>query len=127
MSEKNDLSDTEKEALHQLQLGKENIRQAYGQLLEFHHNIGRGMNHIKKASDLLEEGGREDEAKEVSDVVPMNVMEDFWSWKLTDRFEDGMLNDVLEADSEVRENLADGERHINEKEMEQKRKEDYWD
>lgn len=127
MSEKNNLSDTEKEALHQLQLGKENIRKAYGQLLEFHHNTGRGMNHMKEAADLLEEAGRKDEAEKVGDLVPANVMDDFWTWELTDQFEDGMLKDVLETDSEVRGSLADGDRHINEKEMEKERKENYWD
>lgn len=127
MGKKDNLTEKEKEALHELQLGKENIRKAYGQLLEFHHNIGRGMNHIKQAADLFREAGRDEQAEKVGSVVPMNIMEDFWSWKLTDRFEDGLLKDVLDVDSEVRENLANGERHINEKQMEKERKEDYWD
>lgn len=127
MSDRDNLTEKEKEALHELQLGKENIRKAYGDLLEFHHEVGRGMNHIKRSSDILSEEGKDEQAEKLADVVPMNVMNDFWTWELTDRFEDGLLKEVLDVDSEIRENLVDGERHINEKEMEEYRKENYWD
>lgn len=127
MSDNNNLSDKEKKALHELQLGKEKVRKGYGKLLEFHHNIGDGMNHFNKATDLLEEAGREEEAEKLGKIVPENVVEDYWTWKLTDKFEDGLLSDVLETDSAIREKMVDGERHVYEEEIEEKRKEEYWD
>ena len=127
MSENDELTETEIEALHELQLGKENIRKGYGKLLDFHHNIGRGINHFKKASELLDEAEKNEESKKVKDVIPENAIEDYWTWELVDKFEDKMLKHVLDVDSSVRDELADGERHINEKKMEEQRKDMYWD
>lgn len=121
-----ELTDEEKEALHQLQLGKENIRKAYGKLLGFHHDIGSGMNHFQKAADILEDADRE-ESEVIADIVPEDAVDECWTWEIVDKFEDGLLRDVLNADSSVREKMVDGERHINEYEMETRRKREYWD
>lgn len=127
MGDNSNLTEKEIEALHQLQLGKEHIRKAYGQLLGCHHEVGRGMNKIKKATEILEDCEREDLSEEVGSIVPANATSDRWTWEIVDDFEDNLLEDVLKTDKEVREELADGQRHINEEQMENMRKSSFWD
>lgn len=121
------LSDEEMEALHEMQLGKEDIRKAYGQLVQFHHNIGSGMNHFKKAADKLEEADMKNESDEVGEIVPKDVIEGYWTWKLIEEFEEDFFQDVMSTESDVREKLSDGEEHVNEQLMEKRRKENYFD
>lgn len=129
MEDQNDFDLTEKEieALHHLQLGKEDIKKARGYLMDFHHEIGSGMNHYKKAHELLEEVDRDKSADEISEMVPRDVIEGYWSWKLVEEFESHFYDPVSDAEESVRDRMADGEEHINEQIMEKDRKRKFWD
>lgn len=115
-----DLSQETVDALHELQLARENIYRAYGTLLSFHHRIGRAMNRYNNAIEQLEEAGHADLAEqELMEPVSLGVIDDRWTWSLVEEFQDGFLDATLTAEARVRDELANGDRHIYEQHLEQ--------
>jgi hypothetical protein len=111
-----ELTETEREALHALQLGLEHVDRGYGHLLGFHHQVGRGMDRLAAAEELLREAGHGEFADRLrDDLLPAGVVEDRWSYELVEAFADGMQADVHDFDSSVRERLVGGRRHVRER------------
>ena len=52
-----DVAEAEQEALHELQLGVKNRYRGYGSPFDFHHLIGRWIEHLHDAEELLREAG----------------------------------------------------------------------
>ncbi len=118
-----DLTDEERVALHELQLGIEHLYRGYGSLLEFHHTIGRGMDHLDEAEAKLRESGHEEIANRLRDEhLPRGIFEDTWSYEVVETFKRDFLSDVTTFEEETREELADGRQHITER-----RQQDAWD
>lgn len=115
-----DLTEAEIEALHHLQLGKENVHKAHGHLIEFHHKIGRSMDHFDEAASLLAASGSEEAADDLRAVMDLGVVPGRWSWWVVDQFEDHFLETVLGAEREVRATVGgeSSRRHLAEREME---------
>ncbi|WP_435349022.1 hypothetical protein [Haloarchaeobius sp. HRN-SO-5] len=111
-----ELTDEEEEALHELQLGIENLYRGYGSLLEFHHTIGHGMDHLHDAEEMLREAGHEETADRLRDeVLPAGVFEDRWSYEVVESFKRDFLADVADFEEQTREELAGGREHITER------------
>ncbi|MFU8867479.1 hypothetical protein [Natronococcus sp.] len=111
-----ELSETEEAALHDLQLGIEYVHRAYGNLLQFHHELGHAMDRIGDAEDELREAGREEWADRLrDDHLPAGAISDRWTYELVEEFSDGFLEDVDAFEDEVREELADGIDHVTER------------
>lgn len=117
-----DLSETERQALHELQLGVEHVHRGFGALLECHHEIGNGMDHLEEARTLLAAAGHAEDAGELrDDLLPAGVFEDNWTYELVEAFRDGFLDDVDAFEQDVRDRLADGERHVAERRTQRER------
>lgn len=115
-----DLTDTEREALHDLQLGVEYIYRGYGNLLEFHHTIGHGMDYFDDAESKLREAGRTDMADRLRDEqLPTGMLNENWTYELVEAFEHDLLADVTAFEDEIREDLADGQKHVSERRQQQ--------
>jgi hypothetical protein len=111
-----DLTDGERTALHELQLGVEGVHRAYGHLLAFHHAIGRSMDHFASAEPELRAAGHEAHADAIRDChLPAGVIDDRWSYELVEAFETGFLADVTAFDAAVRADLASGQSHVTER------------
>jgi len=111
-----DLTDGERAALHELQLGVEGVHRAYGHLLAFHHAIGRSMDHFASAEPELRAAGHEAHADAIRDChLPAGVIDDRWSYELVEAFETGFLADVAAFDAAVRADLASGQSHVTER------------
>jgi hypothetical protein len=111
-----DLTDGERAALHELQLGVEGVHRAYGHLLAFHHAIGRSMDHFASAEPELRAAGHEAHADAIRDChLPAGVIDDRWSYELVEAFETGFLADVTAFDAAVRADLASGQSHVTER------------
>jgi len=116
-----DLSETELEALHRAELGKEWLRRAHGTLVEVHHATGHAMDHMNEAETMLREAGHTDLADQLRDeLLPTGAIEDRWTYDLLESFESGILTDVTAYERRVREKIADGERHITERRQERR-------
>ncbi|WP_318568197.1 hypothetical protein [Salinigranum marinum] len=110
------LTDDERAALHELQLGVEGVHRAYGHLLAFHHAIGRSMDHFASAEPELRAAGHEAHADAIRDChLPAGVIDDRWSYELVEAFETGFLADVTAFDAAVRADLASGQSHVTER------------
>ena len=122
------LSEAELEALHEVELGVENLHRAHGHLVTFHHNTGRAMDHLATAERHLRESGHVDLADSLRDehlprgVVPPCDSEETtagrWSYDLLERFQESFLADLVSFGDAVHEQVADGRRHVAEREQE---------
>jgi hypothetical protein len=111
-----DLTDGERTALHELQLGIEGVNRAYGHLLAFHHAIGRSMDHFAAAEPHLRDAGHEEYADTIRDRhLPAGVVDDRWSYELVEAFEQGFLAEVTAFDEAIRADLAGGQSHVTER------------
>ena len=111
-----DLSDAEREALHELQLGLEHVYRGYGALLTFHHQIGHAMDHVAEAEVRLRAAGHEQWADELRDhLLPAGAVDDLWKYELVEAVSDGFLRDVTDFEADVRDGLADGVGHVTER------------
>jgi hypothetical protein len=116
MTDPFDLSRRERDALHELQLGTEQVHRAYGHLLAFHHAVGRGMDHFDEAERLFRDTGHTDPADELRDrLLPAGVVDDSWSYELVESFQSGFYRDVTAFEDDVRRDLADGVGHVTER------------
>ncbi len=113
------LSETELEALHEVELGLEWLQRAQGSLLEFHHATGHGMDHLEDGAALLEESGHHELAGAVrTEALPQGVVDDRWSYDVVESFQSTLLTTVVTLEARVRDELSDGARHVAERKQE---------
>jgi hypothetical protein len=114
------LTEPERAALHRIELGLERLQRAQGSLLEFHHSVGHGVEHLAAAEEHLREAGHDDLADRVRDrCLPQGVTDrDRWSYAVVEGFQDGLLADVKGFETEARTAIADGRRHVVERRQE---------
>lgn len=116
-----DLTDTEREALHRLQLGLEHVYRGYGALLSCHHSIGHGMDHVEAARELLREAGHDEYAAALRDeVLPAGFVGDQWTYELVDAARTGFVAEVTDIERAIREDLADGRPHVSEQRLQRR-------
>lgn len=115
------LTDEEREALHELTLGIEHVHRAYGHLLAFHHEVGRGMDKFDNARERLREAGHDALADRLRDeVLPAGVVGNQWSYEVVEACECDLIEPATEAEQAVREALAGGLRHVTEREQQRR-------
>jgi hypothetical protein len=111
-----DLTENERAALHELQLGVEGFNRAYGHLLAFHHAVGRSMDHFAAAESELRAADHTEHAETIrTRHLPAGVIDDRWSYELVEAFERGFLAEVVTFDEAVRADLAEGQSHVAER------------
>jgi hypothetical protein len=132
MNDDDTLTETEREALHEVELGVEHLHRAHGHLVSFHHSTGRAMDHLAAAEETLREAGHESLADDLRDeylprgVVPApdgDPTAGRWSYDLLECFQDAFLADIVDFGGRVREEVADGRRHVTERAQERAWKE----
>ncbi|WP_254863855.1 hypothetical protein [Halovivax gelatinilyticus] len=116
----NELTEPDREALHEVELGFEWLLRAQGELIEFHHATGHGMDHLDVAESKLREAGHVELADELrTSVLPHGVVDgDRWSYDVLEDFQNTVLTEVNEFEARVRTELADGHRHVAERHQE---------
>lgn len=111
------LSESQRQALHEVELGLEWLVRAQGHLVEFHHATGHAMDHLADAEALLRASGYDGLADQIRDHhLPRGVTaQDQWSYAVLEGFQEGLLNDVTAFERRVRDRIANGRRHVNER------------
>lgn len=107
-----DLTSTEASALQEVERGLEEFRRAHGALVEYHHAVGRGIEHFEAAGEDLpaEHVTLADRIEE--EILPAGVTADGkLTYQVVAEFEDGILPTVEALSADVFETLADGERY----------------
>lgn len=122
------VNDIDCDSLHEVELCIERLHRAHGHLVAFHHNIGRGMNHLAAAEQGLRDAGHRDIADTIRDnYLPRGVIagdgspdpiDGRWSYDILENFEDVFLTDIVDYGREIHERLSGGARHVAEREQE---------
>jgi hypothetical protein len=108
-----ELTDDEREAIHEIERGTEWIHRAHGDLVELHHAVGRAMEHYEAAADALadEHDGLADRLE--AEVLPAGLTEaGHLSYELVREFEGSFLAGVEAVHDDAVDELADGERYV---------------
>jgi len=108
-----DLTDTEAEAVHEIELGIEWLHRAYGELVELHHKTGHGFDHFDEAVSLLREAGRDDLADTLEqEHLSSGIVDGRWTYDLLEAFDEGLYDDLTDFEHRAREQITDGKRHV---------------
>lgn len=112
-----ELTDDERAAVEEVERALELFHRAHGALVEFHHMVGRGMDHFDEAEGRLR-GEHDDIADELrEEVLPAGVTDDGkLTYELVAEFEKGMLAEVESVTESALDDLADGRRYPIERE-----------
>ena len=118
--DREELGERERQALHEVESGLEWVHRAHGHLVSFHHAIGHAIDHFDDAESLLDGCGYDELATRIrDDQLPRGVLDDStWTYDLLEAFQDGFLADVESLEADAREQIADGRRHVVEREQE---------
>ncbi|WP_227355619.1 hypothetical protein [Haladaptatus salinisoli] len=107
-----ELSDDERAAVEEVERALETFHRAHGALIEFHHSVGRAMEHVDEAESRLR--GDHDELADrlEEEILPAGVTADGkLTYQLVAEFEDGLLAEVESVADSTLEELADGGRY----------------
>jgi hypothetical protein len=110
------------DALHEIEVGTEWIRRAHGHLLAFHHAVGHGVDHFASAESPLAAAGYDDLAARIrDDLLHRGVMDgDRWSYDVVETFETTFLDPVTTVETDARQAVSDGRRHVRERRQRQR-------
>jgi hypothetical protein len=119
-SDRLELSEEERDALHSIELGVEWLHRAHGNLVEFHHKTGHAMDHLAEAEGQLRACGHTDLADALRDeYLPRGVIdEERWSYDVLESYQDGFLSELTDFEERARGDVADGQRHVTERRQE---------
>ncbi|WP_255198608.1 hypothetical protein [Halorarius litoreus] len=117
-TEGRELTETEREALHDVQLAIEHVYRAFGYLLEFHHETGHAMDRFEEARQKLAAAGHDEFAAALrDDILPAGAFDDCWSYELVEGFKSGMFADCIVYDEWIRGELTGGVEHVAERQQ----------
>lgn len=111
-TETDELTDDQRAALEEIERGLEEFRRAHGALVEFHHAVGSGIEHLDDAEERL--AGQNDGLAERlrEEILPAGVTDDGkLTYEVVAEFETGLLADVESVGDDALSELADGRRY----------------
>ncbi|WP_224448444.1 hypothetical protein [Haloprofundus salilacus] len=113
-----DISEAERQALHEFQVGIEYVYRGYGALLDFHHHLGHAMDRMANAEEQLRAAGHEELANELRDRhLPSGALDDRWSYEIVSDFRRSFLQEITDYEANVRDELVDGLDHVTERQQ----------
>lgn len=111
------------EAVGRLTEALEWVERARGSLYDFHQRMGHADRLVGDASERLRSAGHEHLAKLLSErLVGLNAMHGRWSFQMVEEFDDGYWSTFRAIETQVRDELTGGARHVAEAEMKQRRR-----
>ncbi|GAA1910179.1 hypothetical protein GCM10009716_20050 [Streptomyces sodiiphilus] len=117
------LDDTTVEALGALSEALETTERARGHLYSFHQLTGGADLRLDRAVELLREAGHQDAAALVEqEILGRNVIPGHWTFQIVERYDDTYYRPFAEVEQRLRDELAQGRRHLFEAEMKEARR-----
>ena len=117
------VSDETVKATGKLSEALETVEQARGHLYAFHQLMGRADLLTGEAEELLREAGHDDIAQRLAvEIIGRNIAEGRWTFQLVEEFDDGYWSDFRNFETQVRDELVEGRRHLFEAEMKESRR-----
>jgi hypothetical protein len=101
----------------------ETVVRARGHLYSFHQLTGHADLMLDEAVELLREAGQSELADHIStDLIGRNVLPGRWTFQVVEEFDDGYYECFRGIETEVRQRLTGGRRHVFEAEMKEGRR-----
>ncbi|MFG1928297.1 hypothetical protein [Cryptosporangium sp. NPDC048952] len=110
-------------AVGKLSEALETIEQARGHLYALHQLTGHADLMLDEAADLLRRAGHDKLADRVeTEMIGRNVIEGRWTFQIVEDFDDGYYAAFRGLESDARNELLAGRRHVFESEMKERRR-----
>lgn len=98
---------------------------ARGALYEFHQRVGWADDTLGDGIEMLRDAGHQDLADELAATwLGRNVVPGMWTFELVEAFDDTYFDAAVAGERQVREELMDGRRHVQEAERKASRRTD---
>jgi hypothetical protein len=106
------MDDATVDALGKLSEALEVVEAARGFLYQFHRMSGMADLTLQDAVSMLRAAGHDEIADSIDrDLVGRNVVDDFWTYEIVERYDEQYWSIFRALDADARNRLADGERH----------------
>ena len=116
------MDDKTTDALGKLRKALETTERARGHLYSFHQLTGTADFEVGDAIEALREAGHADHAQRVQrELLGRNVLPGRWTFQVVEEYDDMYYEVFREVERAVRDDLADGQRHVFEKELKRER------
>jgi len=117
------VSDATVEALGKMSEALEVVENARGELYAFHRLSGMADLALGEAVDQLRRAGHAELADRVErELIGRNVVQGRWTFQIVEEYDDGYYATFKALESQARESLVDGKRHLFEAEMKEDRR-----
>lgn len=118
-----DASDGTVDAVGKLTEALEFVERARGHLYSFHQLMGHADLLLGEACEALRTAGHGAVADRLeTDMVGRNVLEGRWTFQVVEEFDDNYWSRFREHESQVRDELLEGARHLHEARMKERRR-----
>ena len=99
------------------------VEQARGLLHGFHRLTGAADLALDEVVERLHSSGHHKLAEQIeTDLIGRNVIEGRWTYQIIDEYDETYYAAFRDSESAVRDELADGHRHLAEAQMKQRRR-----
>jgi hypothetical protein len=106
------MDDATVDALGKLSEALEVVEAARGFLYQFHRMSGTADLTLQEAVAMLRAAGHAEIADGIdADLVGRNVVDDYWTYEIVERYDDQYWSVFRAFDADARDRLAGGERH----------------
>jgi len=117
------IDDATVEAVGKLGEALETIERARGKLYDFHQLLGHADLQLDEAATAFEEAGLAEDAERLrKELVGRNVIAGRWTFQIVEDFDDGYYADFRRVEHDLRQQRAQGIRHLFEAEMKERRR-----
>ena len=117
------VSDATVEALGKLSEALECVERARGHLYELHQLIGHADLMLDDAVEMFRAAGHPALAERIDrELLGRNVIAGRWTFQIVEDFDDGYYALFRELDRQARDELVEGQRHLYEAEMKERRR-----
>ncbi|MEV8632174.1 hypothetical protein AB0395_11020 [Streptosporangium sp. NPDC051023] len=116
------IDDVTVEALGRLSEALETTERARGHLYSFHQLTGHADLQLDQVVELLRAGGHHELADLVADeLIGRDVLPGRWTFQIVEEYEDCYYRFFADLEKRIRDELADGHRHLHEARMKRRR------
>jgi hypothetical protein len=111
------------DAVGKLTKALETAERARGHLYSFHQLIGEADRRVEKSIEMLRDAGHADWADRLDrELWGRNVLDGRWTFQIVEEFDEGYWTAFRALESEVRDDLQAGRRHLREAGMKEQQR-----
>ncbi|WP_113704208.1 hypothetical protein [Nonomuraea lactucae] len=115
------LDDATVEAMGKLSCALEKVERARGHLYAFHQLTGSAHADLEEVIEGLRAAGHRSQADALStELLGRDVLAGRWTFQVVEEYDDGYYRCFVDLERRIRDELAEGRRHVFESEMKER-------